>query len=70
MSFTAEEQHALLIGVYEVLCPFKARFPMNLDEAEYTTKREYHYYLGGRALGLPVILLELIGAARLVALIF
>lgn len=70
MSFTAEEQHALCLGLYEMLCPFKPRYPMNLDFAEYTTKREYHYYLGGRALGLPFFLIEAAGLVKLFSLIF
>lgn len=70
MSFTAEEQHAFLIGVYEMLCPFKPRYKMQLDQAEYTTAREYHYYLGGRALALPFVLIEAAGLVKLFSLVF
>jgi hypothetical protein len=33
--------------------------------AEYKTDREYHYYLAGRAIGLPLIILEGIGLLKL-----
>lgn len=63
-SLTANELHALSIGLWEILCPWKPRYKLN-NEAEFTPFPEYHYYLGGRALGFPLLLLILISLAKL-----
>lgn len=66
-SFTEEERHSLMIGLLEILCPFRPRYKIDLEKAEFTTAREYHYYLGGRAIGLPLLIVELFGVAKLFA---
>ena len=54
---TREEWHALVIGFYEVLCPWPPRHryvhaglwvPEELEEQIVS---EYHYYMFGRAIG-------------------
>jgi hypothetical protein len=67
---SVEELHAFVIGLCEILCPFKARYPMNLELAEFTTQVEYHYYLGGRAAGFPLFCLEVFGLVKLVVMMF
>jgi len=62
---TPDELHAFLIGFFEVLCPWKAEYKENLPPPR-CLKGEYHYYLAGRALGFPILLLILIGIAKLV----
>lgn len=69
-SFTDEERHSLMLGVLEILCPFRPRYKMDFKKAEFTTAREYHYYLGGRALGLPFVLIEAAGLVKLFSWIF
>ena len=47
---THEEWHALVIGSFEVLCPWKPRQrPSTVVDG--ILNQEYHYYLFGRALG-------------------
>lgn len=62
---TPEEWHALVIGFFEVLCPWK---PKLLICASYRKqlKGEYHYYMTGRGIGFPVLLLILLGFAKLI----
>lgn len=66
-SFTDEERHCMMIGALELLCPFRPRYKMDFLTAEFTTAREYHYYLGGRAIGLPFIVLEILGFIKMAA---
>jgi len=61
---TPEEWHAFLIGFFEVLCPWRPRIPILLPSYQ-TVSGEYHYYLAGRGFGFPVLLLILIGLAKL-----
>jgi hypothetical protein len=42
------EFHAFVIGCLEVLCPWRPRIPISPDYP-FDIKREYHYYLAGRA---------------------
>jgi hypothetical protein len=67
---TQEEIHSFVIGLWEVLNPLDSKYPMNLETAEFTTKVEYHYYLGGRAAGFPLFCLEVFGLVKLAILIF
>jgi len=62
---TPEEWHALVIGFFEVLCPWPAslRAPTCRGAA---ISGEYHYYMAGRGIGFPVLSLILIGLAKLV----
>jgi len=46
---TAQERHALLIGICEVLCPLPPRV-RPWDKTVSIVNLEYHYYLAGRAL--------------------
>jgi len=62
---TPAEIHSLLIGLFEVLCPWKPRHPIP-PEYPSPLKGEYHYYLLGRALGFLALLLILIGIAKLI----
>ena len=61
---TSNEIHAFIIGFFEVLCPWKAQYKDNLPVPS-PLKGEEHYYLAGRALGFPVLLLILIALAKL-----
>ncbi|MBA7687833.1 hypothetical protein ES703_96306 [subsurface metagenome] len=60
---TSNEIHAFVIGFFEVLCPWPAR-SNELDEDYNPIPDEYHYYLAGRGLGLPVLLLLIIGITK------
>ena len=62
---STDEIHAFLIGFFEVLCPWPAHYKDNLPVPS-PLEGEEHYYLAGRALGFPVLLLILIGLAKLV----
>ena len=59
-----DELHAFVIGFFEVLCPWKPRHSLLITDYP-SLKEEYHYYLTGRALGFPTLLLTLIGIAKL-----
>jgi len=69
-SFTDEERHCMMIGALEIFCPFRPRYDMDFLTAEFTTAKEYHYYLGGRAVALPFMVLEVIGLVKLAAVLF
>lgn len=66
---TPEERHAFLIGFFEVLCPWPAHYVKTSTEIP-PLKGEEHYYLAGRAAGVPVLLLILIGLAKLFKEVF
>lgn len=59
------EGHAFLIGLFEVLCPWKPHLPLSEKSAE-EMNGEYHYYRAGRAVGFPVLLFILIGIAKFI----
>jgi len=61
-NLTMDELHAFLIGLFEVLCPWKPRYPMPLEYPS-PLKGEYHYYLAGRALGFIALIWVILGAA-------
>jgi len=61
---TPGEWHALVIGFFEVLCPWKPRIKLLTDDNNYLQGEE-HYYMAGRGAGFPVLLLILIGFAKL-----
>lgn len=62
---TWAERHAFLIGLFEVLCPWRAARPPS-PKSQDEIDGEDHYYLTGRGLGFPVLLLILIGFAKLI----
>ena len=53
------EVHAFIIGLSEVVCPWAPRFRVKQDKPPEPTRDcpfkyifdEYHYYVGGRAMG-------------------
>jgi len=47
-----EEFHALAIGFFEVLCPWPPHFKGMPTTESCDLKKEYHYYMFGRALGI------------------
>jgi len=47
----AEELHALVIGIAEVLCFWPSRFTTPSKERAKELAREYHYYQLGRITG-------------------
>jgi len=65
MFSTWNERHSFLTGFFEVLCPWPARTWLS---GEYLNilLGEYHYYMAGRALGLPIFVLILIALAKLI----
>jgi hypothetical protein len=63
-----EERHSFLIGLFETLCPWKPRYRIT-QEAEYKPDKEYHYYLGGRAVGFAALLALSVISAKLAFLI-
>jgi hypothetical protein len=62
---TPEEWHALIIGFFEALCPWPSRYHLT-DAEKAPLRKEYHYYMTGRGLGFPVLLLILVGTAKLI----
>ena len=66
---TPKEWHALLIGFFEVLCPWPARYE-KCDSCHTSLKGEEHYYAAGRGIGFVALLLILIGLAKLVETIW
>jgi hypothetical protein len=62
---TPEEWHALVVGFFEVLCPWPARTWLSGGGLDQLLK-EYHYYMTGRGLGFVALLLLLSGIAKFV----
>jgi hypothetical protein len=48
-----QEWHAFVEGLFEVLCPWPARYPPN-DELLNDLKGDHHYYMLGRGVGILV----------------
>lgn len=69
MFSTWKERHTFLIGFFEVLCPWPSRVWLSGDRLN-ELLAEYQYYMAGRALGFPVLLLILIGIAKLIKEVF
>jgi hypothetical protein len=57
---TWDEWHALVIGFFEVLCPWPPRWGAMSEELGKALQTEHHYYRTGRALGF-ICLLFVIG---------
>jgi len=66
---TPEEWHALVIGFFEVLCPWPAQYMVLPAETSPVTGEE-HYYLAGRGLGFIALLLILTVFAKLAKEVF
>lgn len=47
------EWHALVQGFCEVLCPWPPRHKDMTEELKGEITKEHHYYMTGRALGIP-----------------
>ena len=62
---TPDELHAFVIGFFEVLCPWKPHYH-NQVPVPSPFKGEYHYYLARRGIGFIILLLILIGLAKLI----
>lgn len=62
---TSEERHAFLMGLFEALCPWNPKIPPG-DPVPSTLKGERHYYLFGRALGFPTLILECMLLAKII----
>ena len=62
---TPGEWHALLIGFFEVLCPWPARCYIPKEQRD-KILTEYHYYSAGRGFGFITLLLILIGLCKLI----
>lgn len=60
------EWHALVQGFCEVMCPWPPRHKDMTDDLKGEITNEHHYYMSGRALGIPAW----IGIAALVRHIF
>lgn len=56
---TAEELHALVVGLCEIVAPFPPPKRLCAEERATETGKEWHYYQLGRALGVFVWLLIL-----------
>jgi hypothetical protein len=52
---TPEEWHSLVIGFFEVLCPWPPRIKLLTPVNKYL-QGEYHYYLTGRGAGFIALL--------------
>jgi len=49
-----DEWHAFWIGVFEVLCPWPPHHKIIAWDLSHSIRTEYHYYTGGRVLGILV----------------
>lgn len=50
---SGQEGHAFLIGISEVIAPWRPRWDMPADyQANGNPLQEYHYYMFGRAVGI------------------
>jgi len=65
MFSTWAERHAFLIGYFKSVCPWPAARPICKESAK-EIRGEYHYYVGGRALGFIALLFILFGIACLI----
>ena len=61
---STEERHSFLIGLFEVLCPWPARYKIT-KHSEYKPFKQHHYYLAGRAAGMPILTLEIVALTYL-----
>jgi len=61
---SSEEWHSFLIGFFEVLCPWPARYRIT-RESQFKPFKEHHYYLGGRASGFIILMLIILSLARI-----
>jgi len=59
---TPAERHVFLIGFFETACPWPPRIPMP-KHYPFPVKAEYHYYMGGRWIGVIPHLCVLMGLA-------
>lgn len=62
---TFQEWHALVIGFFEVLCPWPARYRLT-GKPLAELRREHHYYVTGRALGFVAFVYFCLGTAKFV----
>jgi len=62
---TPGEVHAFLIGYFESVCPWPAARPI-CKKSKKEIEGEYHYYVGGRAVGFIALLFILFGIACLI----
>lgn len=62
---TPEEGHAFLVGLFEVLCPWRAGYQDRAHPPKYI-KGEEHYYTAGRAAGAIALAWILIGLAKFI----
>lgn len=65
MKPTSDELHAFLIGFFEALCPWEARY-ISWGTSPSPLKGEEHYYLAGRALGFIALIWVILGIAYFV----
>lgn len=49
---TPEEVHALVIGLFEVLCPWPPVYKAMTRKRAREIKKKYHYYMLGRGFGI------------------
>lgn len=63
---TPEERHSFIIGVFEALCPWPARYCLRRKQLD-QLRGEYHYYSAGRALGFIALGALIIGAVKILA---
>lgn len=62
---TPEEWHSLVIGFFEVLCPWPPRTWLS-GEALDKLLGEYHYYMTGRGLGFLALVILLLGIVKFI----
>lgn len=62
---TPQEWHALVVGFFEVLCPWHAWIWLTGPALE-KFLGEYHYYTLGRGLGFVALLFLLLGVAKFI----
>ena len=60
---TPEEWHALVVGFFEVLCPWPSRVWLSGERLN-ELLGEYYYYLAGRGAGFVALVFFLLGIAK------
>ena len=66
---TPEEWHAFVLGWAETACPWWARYRIT-KQAEYTPRKEYHYYAFGRVIGFLTLITIVIVITIIIKAVF
>lgn len=51
------ERHAFITGIFEAIAGVHPNIPYDRDVSEFDVQKEYHYYIGGIAVGAVLVAL-------------